>query len=191
MKNRRKKTSPSTFRFLLSPASWNSRSAGFLMVEALVAISVLVVGFLGIASLLSNSLSLNRVVSDNYTANYLAMEGIELVKNLIDANYIQKCAWNSGFTDGQLYEVSYDSMPQAGNCPGSALQTNSNRYLSFGPATGLYSYSGSMPTPFQRRIKITFLTPSSTAVSSEVRWTTRGGGSHSIDLEDVFWNWRP
>jgi hypothetical protein len=119
------------------------------------------------------------------------MEGIELVKNLIDANYIQKCAWNSGFADGQLYEVSYDSMPQAGNCPGSALQTNSNRYLSFDPATSLYSYGGSVPTPFQRRIKITFLTSNSTAVSSEVRWTTRGGGSYSIDLEDVFWNWRP
>lgn len=165
------------------------------MVEALVAISVLVVGFLGIASLLSNSLSLNRVVSDNYRANYLAMEGIELVKNLIDANYIQKCAWNSGFKDGQFYEVSYDSILQGqgqGNCPGNALRNyNSNRYLSFDPATGLYSYGGSAPTPFQRRIKITFLTPSSTAVSSEVRWTTRGGGNYSIDLEDVFWNWRP
>ena len=34
------------------------------------------VGFLGIVTLLSRALALNRVVGDNYTATYLAAEGI-------------------------------------------------------------------------------------------------------------------
>ena len=40
-------------------------------------------------SLLSNSIALNRVVNDQFIANYLAMEGIEVVKNIVDGNIIQ------------------------------------------------------------------------------------------------------
>ena len=50
----------------------------------MVAITVLTVGFLGISSLLSQSLALNRVTTNEITATYLASEGIEIAKNLID-----------------------------------------------------------------------------------------------------------
>ena len=54
------------------------------MVEAMVAMSVIVIGLLGVFALSSNSISLNRVAADRYIAVNLANEGIELVKNLIE-----------------------------------------------------------------------------------------------------------
>ena len=59
---------------------------GYVLVESVVAMTIVVVGLLGIFSLLSQSLSLNRVVGDRYVGTYLAAEGIEVVKNIIDNN---------------------------------------------------------------------------------------------------------
>ncbi len=84
---------------------------GQSLIETVVALSVLVVGLLGIVVLLNNSLGLNRVTADNYTATYLAAEGIEVIKNLIDANIIARCPWNSGFTAGS-FEVALLAIAQ-------------------------------------------------------------------------------
>ena len=81
---------------------------GYLLVEVMIAISLLTLGFFGTLSLISNSISLNSVVSDHFIANYLAMEGIETVKNLIDANFFKSNPWNLGFTNGN-FEIDYQS----------------------------------------------------------------------------------
>src|SRR3989344_7355701 len=72
------------------------RRSGQALVEVMVAVSILTVGFLGIVGLLSRALALNRVVADNYTATYLAAEGIEITKNIVDGNVVQGQPWNSG-----------------------------------------------------------------------------------------------
>ena len=83
----------------LKPITYNLKpKRGYMLVELMVSISLLVVGFLGFLGLLSRSLSLNRVVADQFIANYLAMEGIEITKNLIDSNIIQGSPWNQSFT---------------------------------------------------------------------------------------------
>ncbi len=151
------------------------------IVEALVAVSALTVGFLGIFSLLSQSFALNRVVSNNYTANYLASEGIEVVKNILDANIINGRAWDSGLGAG-AYELSYDSR---------SLDPNQGRTLSFDPVTDLYSYSGSVATPFKRVITLTKVSNAELKVASEVSWNDRGGASFRVNLEDHFYKWRP
>lgn len=177
-------------KFSNHPSFHSCERGGFFVVEAIVSVSALVVGFLGIVTLLSNSLALNRVVSDSYTGNYLALEGIEIVKNLIDANAIQKSGWNCGFINGGDFEIEYNSLPATGGCPGTALEPNSSRLLGFDPGVGLYGYSGSQGTGFRREIKINILSDNETQVNSIVSWTTRGGGTSSVNLEDHFWDWK-
>lgn len=190
MRNSFKKTNL-PFR-ILDSRFWllDSARSGQALIESIVAVSILTVGFLGIFSLLSQSLSLNRVVSDNYTATYLAAEGIEIVKNLIDANTIRGQAWNCGLTDG-VYEAAWDSLPAAGACGGTALASNQNRFLSFSSATNLYSYSGTSPTSFKRQIILTRVSGDELKVVSQVNWTGRGTGNFSVNLEDHFYHWRP
>lgn len=152
---------------------------GQTLVESLVAISILTTGFLGILTLLARSLSLNRVISDNYTATYLAAEGIEIVKNIILNNRIQNVAWNEGLSAG-TYEAVYSD---------TALESNQNRNLLFDTSEHLYNYSRGQPTSFKRRIEIQEIDVNEIKVKSIVSWTTRGGGNFSVELEDRFFKW--
>lgn len=155
---------------------------GQALVEALIAVSVLTVGFLGIATLLSRAISLNRVVADNYTATYLATEGIEVAKNIADGNIRVGRPWNSGFANCS-YEVDYRST-ELGQC------RNEFRALGFDPFSNTYAYDVPVPTTFRRKISVDLLGTSHMRVNSEVTWITRGGGSFSVNLEDHFFNWR-
>jgi len=154
-------------------------SRGQLLIESGISISILVVGLLGIFSLLSRSLSLNNVITSQYIASNLASEGIEVVKNLIDNNVLQKKPWNLSIPTGS-YEAAFDSL---------ALDQNENRFLQFNPSTGIYSYGIGQPTPYKRDIEITDVGPDEIKVNSTVSWQIRGG-SYSVNLEDHFFNWR-
>ena len=154
---------------------------GQALLEAIIAGSVLTVGFLGLLALLARSLSVNRVVADNYVGTYLAGEGIEVVKNMIDANILQGRPWNSGLRDG-AYEVEYNSR---------SLTPSRDRFLSFDPVSNLYGYGASRETSYTRAVSLSLIGADEISVNSLVSWTTRGGGNFQINLEDHFFNWRP
>ncbi len=155
--------------------------AGYLIIESMISISIVVVGLLGILAVSSRSISLNRVISDQFIANYLAAEGIEIVKNLIDANIIQRKPWNQGFSNGS-FEVDYKSLN---------LEPNQNRKILFDASNNFYSYQNGNPTNFIRTINIQMVSADEIKVNSIVKLTTRGGGQFEINLEDHFFNWRP
>lgn len=155
-----------------------------MLVEALVALSVLTVGFLGILTLLSRSTALTRVIGDNYTATYLAAEGIEIIKNLVDANIIQGTSWDNGFDKPWgFYEVQYNDQ---------RLHRWQDRFLNFDPTAHIYGYESGPPTPFKRRVIVVFRnSDNEMLVASNVFWIGRGGSPSSIFVEDHFYNWRP
>lgn len=158
-----------------------NRSRGQALVEVMIAVGILSVGFLGVISLLSKAFGLNRVVSDNYVGTYLAAEGIEVAKNIIDNNIVQGLPWNDGISDGD-FEVDHSSM--------SLDQSYTGRTLSYSPSTHLYDYSGGNPTTYRRRVSIQLPGQNEIRVSSEVTWLARGGGTSEVQLEDHFFNWR-
>ena len=151
------------------------------MIESMIGISIAVVGLLGILAVSSRSISLNRVISDQFTANYLAAEGIEIVKNLIDANIIQGKPWNQGFSNGS-FEADYKSLN---------LESSQNRQILFDASNNFYGYQSGNLTNFVRTINIQLISADEIKVNSVVKWTTRGGGQFEINLEDHFFNWRP
>lgn len=156
------------------------RRRGQSLIESMVALSVLLIGLLGVLALLSQSLGLNRSISQSYIASYLSAEGIEVVKNIIDTNQINGRAWNYGLANG-IYEVEYSS---------TSLMPDQNRFLRYDPTSNLYSYSGEQQTPFKRTVAITLLSGDEIRVVARTTWTGRGAGSFSVALEDHFFNWR-
>lgn len=157
------------------------QNKGYILIESIIAITIVVVGLLGIFSLLSRSLSLNRVVADRFVAAYLAAEGIELVKNMIDNNILAGKPWNAGFSSGN-YEADFRS---------EKLAANQHRPLRLNLESGAYGYGEAEPTRFTRIIRIT-LSPdgNETTVGSRVSWVTRGGGTFDVNLEEHLFNWR-
>lgn len=160
---------------------------GQILIEALVAITIAGVGLLGVFSLLTQSLGLNKVVSDQFIASNLAMEGIELVKNLIDNNILQNRPWNEGncLTNSD-HEIDYLETG-TGSCAFSAP----GNFLKFDPSTGIYSYGVGQNTRFRRKITISWPSTDEIKVNSIVTWAGRGGSASDINLEDHFFRWRP
>lgn len=153
---------------------------GYLLIEVMVAVSLLTVGFLGILKLSSNAIGLNRVVSDQFIANYLAMEGIEVVKNIIDANVINARPWGDDLNSGN-FEISYN---------GLELEYNQRRYIKFDENIVRYNYQSGIETPFIRTIYIDNLSSDEIKVNSIVSWTGREGTKFDVNLEDHFFNWK-
>lgn len=106
---------------------------GQVMVEAMVAMSVIVVGLLGAFALSSGSVSLSRVAGDRYIAVNLANEGIELVKNLIDNNN-----WGviPGFDASGSYEMDYNDLA----LKHLGFDGSGERSIYFSKSSGYYAY---------------------------------------------------
>ena len=161
-----------------------SKNRGQLIVESMIAITILIIGILGVLSLLSQSLGFYRVAYEEHVAVNLAAEGIEVVKNIIDTNIVNGDRWNKGLAVAKdSFQVQYDS---------SNLDPVSNKPLNFDPATGIYSYDTlGFATNFKREIIIeNKLSDDEIQVNSIVTWKSRGGAGLSINLEDHFYNWR-
>lgn len=158
------------------------QNKGQTLVELMIAMSVMSIGFLGVFAVLSQSLGLNRVVANQYIAANLAAEGIEVVKNIADSNTLQAGGvWNRGLESGD-FGVQHDS---------AALNRDwANQSLKFDSATGIYSYGLGAPTNFRRTVSIANITANEMQVKSVVEWLDRGGTKFKVELEDRFFNWR-
>ncbi len=162
------------------------------MVEALIGLSVIVIGLLGIFTLTSTSLSVNRIDADRYVAINLANEGVELVKNLLDRNIIDDNPWNTlpGFTIDGDYKIDYT---QSSLFPWDG----SNDFLYFNIDGGGYRYKqieDDKITTFNRKINITNIDDSHIKVISTVYWKSKTESydfsvvDYFYDLKEFKWN---
>jgi hypothetical protein len=174
--------------------------SGQSLIEVMVAITLLTVGFLGITSLLSQSLALNRVVANQLTATYLASEGVEVAKNLIDHDFYaqqidgQGDGWGSCFGSGGDFELAYDTP----DCSSLTEFVGAGDPLYYHPDTHLYDYdsNGGTETNFTRDIRVqrNSTGPSDTTgdeitVKAIVSWPGLAGAGESVTLEDHFYKW--
>lgn len=182
-----------------NPKILNKNNAGQVIIETIVALSIVVIGLLAVFALTSSSIGLNRVAADRYVAVNLANEGIELVKNLIDKNItdVANPAWNnlSGFQGNGDYEIDYDD--------GSLKKLDGDaRFLSFGNSRYYYCDSDceankKLETTFSRKIIITKIETGTdeygakeydhVKVVSRVDWTSRKS-KFDFEVQDDFYN---
>ena len=164
----------------------NSRG-GQVIIEAIVALSVLTIGYLAILALLNKYLAQSTLISDQNIAIYLASEGLEVTRNLIDANKIQGLPFNDNFPIGS-YEISFDTQLDASN-PGDYIGppgTLSDIPLLFDVASGRYNYSIGAPTRFYRTIQISQPNVNQLHAIAIVNWENKGGGNSEVKLEESF-----
>jgi hypothetical protein len=186
-----------------------SKRRGQTLVEVMLALSLLM-GLLGLLDLLSKSFYIDRVVSDQTKATYLAEEGVELAKNLIDHDaYLGLAAsgtqggWGDciGNINGAAltYQLDFASMPTSPSstaldgCPPTLQGQPVPLY--FNSSTELYSQNPAdgVVTNFTRVIKVTPVSVNDEYqefdVQSIVTWNTGAIATQKIDLEDTFYNW--
>lgn len=156
------------------------------MIESIVSISVGVTALLAALTLVTSSLRYSSEVDRKLVGAHLAAEGIEIVRNIVDANAASGAAWADGFSaNPRTFQVSYDSTEPLINQSGNQLQYNG----------GTYSYlatPSSIPSGFRRDITTTPLIDpdSGKAYALGVSSMVSSAGLEPIVVEDYFYNWR-
>lgn len=171
---------------------------GFTLLEALFAIFVIAVGLTGGISAILQLLNLSLFSSSKLTAAYLAQEGIEIVRNIRDTNWLEAGTnpsnpWDEGLNIGSNclggcivdYNHSYDS----GDLLDPDLPAFTGQFLR-ADSSGFYSYNGPIETQtkFQRKITITpaadFLN-----VKVDIFWSEKGK-PYNFSAQENLYNWR-
>lgn len=155
---------------------------GFSLIESLVAITVLTVGVSSALASLYQSIGLAPKIRNKAVAAHLAQEGIELVRNIRDNNWMLGNAWNIGLNEGIVGTVvsgcvQYDNNIFEGPCASSILKIN---------AGGYYVHDLGSNTIFSREIKITNISATEMKVESIVNC----GTGCAMTLEDHLFDWK-
>jgi len=169
-------------------------SKGFTIVEALLATFVITVGVVGVLAVVNQTTAFTQVTSSRLTAIYLAQEGIEIVKNIRDTNFLKvhkgllaEDQWVQGLTgcEGGCEADYTDSTLSAGD-----------RYFKIEGGFYKYSVSGT-ETSFKRKITVFDLVDltdppddiiDQMKVLVEVSWEERGR-THQVAAQENVYKW--
>ncbi len=155
----------------------NEKNQGFSIIEVMVCTTIILVTFTSIYTLINHSMVFHDLAYSKLTASYLAQEGIEIVRNIRDNNYIQGKKWDAGLNSG-YYQVQYNSS-QLDAYTGDNLKIDSS---------GLYNYNNGEVTRYNRMISIDKISNNEIRVTSIVKWSNRGI-DFDIQVEDHLYNW--
>lgn len=176
------------------------KSNGFTIIEVLIAIFVILVGLLGAFSVINQSLSASGIVSSRLVAAYLAQEGIEIIRNIRDTNWLQAgeplktSPWDNGLPDGN-WQVDYttvtllgtDEFEQCGDS-GYNCEDYDGDFLKLNDS-GFYNYSLGTPTKFKRKITLAKEGEDVLKVSVLVEWELRQK-SYQLSAQEKLYNWK-
>lgn len=168
-----------------------NKNKGFTLIEIIVAILVVTVGVLAAYVVTQKIVSYTHQISSRLTATYLAKDGIEIVRNIRDTNWLQGDNWDEGLGIGD-WEANYNE-PNLIDCSSPCDPSDSNnspRFLQIGG--GFYNYGSGSNTKFKRRIKISDVYGNNLTVTVSVWWKEKGNiYKRPITVREVLYNWDP
>lgn len=170
-------------------------SKGFTLIEIMIAVSVLLIGIVAIYSLVPHILQTTVVNFEKFKAIQLAREGLEIVRNLRDGNWLEQFAdpsnlWLEGLTGGAcggVFEVDYEDLDENFENPVLDCWIGNERYLRIDDTAGkegFYNYTTGPETKYKRKITINdngdYL-----SVQVEIFWSSK-----TLTVIEHLYNWR-
>lgn len=166
--------------------------SGFSILEVVLALGIISIGLLGVSSLVIQNLQVQNINRDYLIASMLAQEGLELVRNIRDENWLigpVTVPWDTDITtncDG-TFIVNYNGTV---DCDPDDIDDPSPDETRLYLHNGFYIHnSAGTPTQFYRLISATKPDDHIIEVSSTVRWRERGR-THDYVAETHLYNWR-
>lgn len=158
-------------------------SHGFTLLEVIIAMFLLTVGAGGAFMLIQRMVAFSAENVNKLTASYLAQEGVELVRNIRDSNFLKQYsgaggAWNDGLTACEAgCEIDYNDTGLV-SYSGQPLKMNGS----------FYGYDAGEGTHFKRKITIAQAGADTLKIQVEVFWEDRGF-TRSVDGSSELYNW--
>jgi prepilin-type N-terminal cleavage/methylation domain-containing protein len=158
-----------------------NREKGLTLIELMITVFVISVGLVATMSLIQDTLRSAAIVHSNLTAAYLAQEGVELVRNIRDTNWIELDSWDDGLMCPDGCQIDYYS---------NVFEPyNDNNYLVI-DENGFYRYGGTgIQRKFKRKITTTMTPENYLEIESIVSWDEEGENK-SIKVINHLYDWR-
>ncbi len=154
----------------------NSKSKAFTLIEVMVAISVMLIGIVGLYALVPKVVSITGANNNKFTASQLAREGIEIVRNIRDTNWLEGENWQEGLDSGN-WRAQYDK---------EFLLSFSDEPLKIN-GNGFYNYESGETTKFKRKLSLSY--PEADVLNIKVQVIWSGEGS-PFEVEENLYDWR-
>lgn len=165
-----------------------NKNKGFTLLEIIVAIFVLLVGVLGAYSVTQQIISYTHSAANRLTAAYLAKEGIEIVRNIRDTNWLEGSSnpWDEDLT-GCGGECGADYLTPT-NLDPDLNYYDPDEFLKI--TNGFYKYSDTgTTTNFKRKITITGGGIEPLEVTVKVTWQEKDETKGPIKVMENLYNW--
>ena len=145
---------------------------GFTLLEVIIAVSLITTGITGVFILINKTIGLMSDSPSRLIAAYLAQEGIEIVRNIRDTNWIEGNDWDGDiicdsppcerqvdYTTNALFDDPATTDPDENECSPAAAGYNCNTYSASylqleSSGSGFYNYTSGDSTKFKRKIEI-------------------------------------
>lgn len=149
--------------------------------EVIISIAVITTALVVCIALISFSIGSVRGGNAKLIAINLAQEGLEIVRNIRDSNWLayQRTpdTWRDGLDEGE-WQVQYDEAELLASSSESLLVDED----------GFYQYATGSYTPFERTITISHIGDNQIKAVVRVTWEEKRR-SYSFELEDRLYNW--
>lgn len=161
---------------------------GFTLLEIIMAVFFITVGMGGVFIVIQKSFSVMSLSASRLVAANLAQEGIEVVRNIRDTNWLEGEEYDKGlgvpYPDLSLveYEVQY------GDKEGD-ITSWASLYLKI-DADGFYNYNSGDDTKFKRKVTINKITDDSMKITVDIIWKERGGTEYTYTAHSFLYDWK-
>lgn len=157
----------------------------FSLIEIMAVLLIVSLGLIGVANLATQNIQAQTINRGNIVAYQLAQEGLEIVRQIRDTNWLNKRNWRTGLNEG-TYCVDYTSTslrPSAGPSECKLYFDSNNWYYS--PAL---VNNNSVFSNFRRVVTISYLSTTSASVRAIVTWDDRNRVSR-YEVETMLYDW--
>ncbi|MFA5360307.1 MAG: hypothetical protein WC349_05160 [Patescibacteria group bacterium] len=164
----------------------NFNNSGISIIEVVVSIMVIAVGMVGVVSLVIQNIETQYINKNVLIASGLAQEGLELVRNIRDTNWITLGkTWNQDIVGDGTYVIDYNGLSSVNMAINSIDETGARLYVD---SNGLYTHTATAnSTNFYRLITVVDNT-NYLDVKCTIRWKD-GTQNHNYTAETFLYNW--
>jgi prepilin-type N-terminal cleavage/methylation domain-containing protein len=176
------------------------QNSGFTIMEMTIVIFIITVGLTGVLSLATQNVQVQTIDKGTVIASQLAQEGLELVRNKRDTNWIQTANpayWNVSTSSASRLDIiqlakskqyTVDAVTGSiGSAPTGITDAGAKLYLN---AAKFYTHQvTATSTPFSRLITVGNESGASTTVICLVQWKT-GNNTYNYSAQTVLYNWK-
>jgi len=182
------------------------KEEGFTLVESLIAIALVTVGLVGAVTLITYAISTVSFVRGKLLASQFAQEGIEVVRNMRDNNWLAGKIATNNWWEGLNYGENNFIVPVFTDNPSGdwslvpATSDNRKIYLFYNNETNEKFYGqGNLPSSsgwerkeisFERWLRLVYKgEEDKLEVISYVVWREKGR-THNFEIKDYLYNWQ-